>query len=80
MVEITETRHGVGKVYRMQFLINFDKACFIVLYKCPTIAQNVFKPPNKKLFMCKITVIWVYKFENVKLFWHLEFAVENFFS
>ena len=60
------------------FFINFDKACFIVLYKCPTIAQNVFKPPNKKLFMCKITVIWVYKFENVKLFWHLEFAVENF--
>ena len=67
MVEITETRHGRAEVQRMQFLINFDKVCFTVLYKCPTVAQNVFESTNVMLFMCKITVIWVYKFENVKL-------------
>ena len=28
----------------------------------------LFESTNVMLFMCKITVIWVYKFENVKLF------------
>ena len=68
MVEITETRHGLGQVQTMQFLINFDRACFTVLFKCPNSPGNVFKPTYVMLFMCKITVIWVYKFENVKLF------------